>query len=383
MKIFKSLDKSIIITAIMVISVTQILSSQTPYLRHFTVDDGLPSSNVYTAFQDDLGTIWFGTDKGITRFDGYTFETFNLSKVNASTDIWGIYNDPKGRLWFSSLRQLTYLENNEFKTIPFPDDKKFSIIERQFFDDKGNHFIKFQRALRLYRVDMESKKIIPFNDIIFENISFNPVFLEERDNRTLWFITTSGFGLSLIKSQDGVTTIVDDYLFKTNKGIIKIEIKNDKLYNDIILDNRSYASVLWKNKLWIGTKNHLSSLEYEIKGKFVQKSDLFPYPINALKVSKQDKLWIATDGRGLFRFDGVKTDTITAFSDTRITIKFLFIDDSNKLWLSTNKGLAVIEIINETPFKYKYRMFTKANGLITDEVNSIAKKGKDIYRLSN
>ena len=120
--------------------------SQTPYLKQFTVDDGLPSSNVYTAFQDKDGLMWFGTDNGITRFDGYTFESFNMSSINASTDIWGIHEDSKNRLWFSSERQLSYYDKGEFKAIPFPEKYKTRKIIQQLLGKNGDHYIHFNNT---------------------------------------------------------------------------------------------------------------------------------------------------------------------------------------------------------------------------------------------
>jgi ligand-binding sensor domain-containing protein len=38
---------------------------------HFTVRDGLPDNAVTCIMQDSRGFMWFGTYKGISRFDGY------------------------------------------------------------------------------------------------------------------------------------------------------------------------------------------------------------------------------------------------------------------------------------------------------------------------
>ncbi|MES2521009.1 MAG: two-component regulator propeller domain-containing protein, partial [Bacteroidota bacterium] len=62
--------------------------AQTPHFRNYTVDDGLPSSHVYRAFQDSKGFMWFCTDKGIARFDGYKFEKFTTKNGIPNNDIW-------------------------------------------------------------------------------------------------------------------------------------------------------------------------------------------------------------------------------------------------------------------------------------------------------
>lgn len=46
--------------------------------RHFTADDKLPSDCVRGIVQDKHGFMWFATDGGVVRFDGYNFKTYPL-----------------------------------------------------------------------------------------------------------------------------------------------------------------------------------------------------------------------------------------------------------------------------------------------------------------
>lgn len=48
--------------------------------KQYTVNDGLPQSEIVTIFQDSKGFIWAGTKYGVARFDGYRF--FNHSNEN-------------------------------------------------------------------------------------------------------------------------------------------------------------------------------------------------------------------------------------------------------------------------------------------------------------
>jgi ligand-binding sensor domain-containing protein len=45
--------------------------------RHYTVEDGLPGSEVYKVFQDSKGFMWFSTNMGVSRFDGKVFRNFS------------------------------------------------------------------------------------------------------------------------------------------------------------------------------------------------------------------------------------------------------------------------------------------------------------------
>jgi len=57
--------------------------SQEQFLKHFTVDQGLPSNEVYRIDQDDAGYLWVMTDRGIVRYDGYGFDEMIVSGAPA------------------------------------------------------------------------------------------------------------------------------------------------------------------------------------------------------------------------------------------------------------------------------------------------------------
>jgi len=81
---------------------TCVCSAREPLLKNYQVKDGLPSSEVYATLQDSRGFMWFTTDAGVTRFDGYRFENFTTENGLADNTIFGIYEDHKGRIWFRS-----------------------------------------------------------------------------------------------------------------------------------------------------------------------------------------------------------------------------------------------------------------------------------------
>lgn len=47
-----------------------------PLVRTITMNTGLPSNAVRNIVQDKNGFIWFGTDNGLCRYDGYSVQTF-------------------------------------------------------------------------------------------------------------------------------------------------------------------------------------------------------------------------------------------------------------------------------------------------------------------
>ena len=52
------------------------LYSQPFNFKHLEVADGLSNNSVYAILKDKDGFMWFGTNAGLNRFDGYTFKVF-------------------------------------------------------------------------------------------------------------------------------------------------------------------------------------------------------------------------------------------------------------------------------------------------------------------
>lgn len=106
--------------------------AQTDNLKfnRITTKEGISQGYVTCAFQDSRGFMWFGTQDGLNRYDGYNFKIYRHSP-NDSTSlsenwIWNIYEDKQGYIWcgtFGGGACRFDREKEEFKTFRHnPDD---------------------------------------------------------------------------------------------------------------------------------------------------------------------------------------------------------------------------------------------------------------------
>ncbi|HEX4807803.1 MAG TPA: two-component regulator propeller domain-containing protein, partial [Bryobacteraceae bacterium] len=67
---------------------------------------GLSQSVIRCIVQDRTGYMWFGTQDGLNRFDGYTFSVYRHDPESASSlpnnSIAAIYEDHNGTLWIGT-----------------------------------------------------------------------------------------------------------------------------------------------------------------------------------------------------------------------------------------------------------------------------------------
>lgn len=79
----------------------------TTRFEHLSIEQGLSQSSVYVIHQDSKGFMWFGTDDGLNRYDGYQFHIFRHDPDDpGSLDPGGIrrlHEDGEGRLWVATL----------------------------------------------------------------------------------------------------------------------------------------------------------------------------------------------------------------------------------------------------------------------------------------
>ncbi len=81
----------------------RIVPSQRIRFEHLTIEQGLSVTGVVDIVQDQTGFMWFATEDGLNKYDGYSFEVYrhDPEKPNSLTDsiITVVYEDRTGNLW--------------------------------------------------------------------------------------------------------------------------------------------------------------------------------------------------------------------------------------------------------------------------------------------
>src|SRR5450432_505718 len=74
--------------------------------EHIGTSMGLSQSTVVSIFQDSRGFMWFGTNDGLNKYDGYKFTVYkyNAADENSLTNnnIQSITEDTDGNLWLAT-----------------------------------------------------------------------------------------------------------------------------------------------------------------------------------------------------------------------------------------------------------------------------------------
>jgi two-component system, sensor histidine kinase ChiS len=95
----------VFIMALIIHSPTLAQESPTRFER-ISIEQGLSQVTIYCIFQDSRGMLWFGTEDGLNKYDGYTFTIYkrdpeDIQSLSANT-ILSIAEDASGSLWIGT-----------------------------------------------------------------------------------------------------------------------------------------------------------------------------------------------------------------------------------------------------------------------------------------
>jgi ligand-binding sensor domain-containing protein/two-component sensor histidine kinase len=102
--------------------------------RAYTTADGLPVNRMNDILADRLGFLWFASEEGLTRFDGYQFQTFGTADGLPSKAITALLQDHDGTYWLGTHKGLCHFDGSTFKLYPFPQPNVVNVL---FQDRRG------------------------------------------------------------------------------------------------------------------------------------------------------------------------------------------------------------------------------------------------------
>jgi signal transduction histidine kinase/ligand-binding sensor domain-containing protein/DNA-binding response OmpR family regulator len=362
-------------------------------IKRYSIKDGLSQAVVNSISQDDKGWMWFATDDGLNRFDGYSFTVFKFDRSGPNqfhdNFVQCLFKDSQGRLWVSSRRGL----------------------------------YQFDLSTQKWTVFLNSKR----------NGSNDVSYISESSTGKLWigwyyggigmfypstgkYDTTQTFRLN---STATITVFEDSYGYiwsgAQNTGVDVFRMREGKDPEKITAYSASdilpsqYVKCFLEDHLgniWIGTTKGLV-LFIRAEGRFVVLDTILPSQrgVFSLLEDKDKTLWIGTQGNGIYTvnlkdFDGRQVERLAsrhvtaldAFDISQHTIRSIFQDRDKNIWIGTH-GDGIYMVSNEeknfTKVEVK-RIFGAAEsmvpfyGLCNDDDGNIwaGTDSKGIYKFS-
>jgi signal transduction histidine kinase/ligand-binding sensor domain-containing protein/DNA-binding response OmpR family regulator len=315
---------------------------QTISFQNYTTRNGLSANKINAVLQDKLGFLWFATEDGLNRFDGYEFKIYrndpNDSTSITSNDIWSLLEDYDGNIWIGT--KTGELNRYNFKTDNFsswnidPNDGEENGITCIFRDRDKNLWIgTYRNGLYIFN---------PANNS-FRNWKYN-----HKDKNSL--------------SNNFITGIIQDYI----------------------------------GNLWISTYNGLNKFNPRISDKTFTK--FYYQPDNTESISNNliwslidseffnNEIWICT-AAGLSRINvndntikriTLPVDKALPFGNSISSIQEDILDDEKLLWLGSYGGLIKYNLKTGKSERYISNE-TQSGQLVSNQINELFKDRSGVF----
>ncbi|AUD01120.1 sensor histidine kinase [Spirosoma pollinicola] len=296
---------------------SQAQTGKAPF-KHITTDEGLSQSNVTCVLQDPQGFMWFGTQDGLNKYDGYAFTLYQndpLQPTSLSDNfVVSLFKDRKGNVWVGTA------DGGLCR-----------------FDKRTGRFTRFNRS----QTDTRS-------------LSSNHVLAITEDRQgNLWIATEDG--LNQFNPTRG------SFIRYQHQTGNPTSLSND-LVQDVLVDRQG--------QIWVATfGGGLNRLD-PLTGRFKpyrhrpgDQSSLSHNNVKKLLEDSQGRLWIATQGGGLnllnqdqTSFTHFRHDSAVASSLLDDDINTLAEDGQGNLWIGTeNEGISVLNKSRTAFTQYPYQ----------------------------
>lgn len=119
---------------------------------YFSTNDGLAGNTVFCMIQDKAGYLWFGTENGLSRYDGSTFTSFTKKNGLLHDSVYAMVQDNAGKLWVGTEGGVNTCYDPYASPIRFIKEKDlyFRHVMTMLKDKSGKLWIGSQAGLCCY-----------------------------------------------------------------------------------------------------------------------------------------------------------------------------------------------------------------------------------------
>lgn len=330
---------------------TQNIVSQQYFIKHYTIENGLPTRIVNDACQDSTGYMWFATDCGISSYDGFRFTNYDAKNGVLPQPYRFLKFDEQGTLWAIPRRlcdTVVYFKNEQCMRIN--SSSGLSTIEITSFD----------------MVSPDDNPVICLGSKagieIYQNKHWQHINISDDPEKNQVLCITSKDNSFYIGTKSGI------FLASQAKGVWSLKRTiNQPLEKCIAVKFEKPGEP--DEKLWILSSGRLSYMQF---GKLTEVSNGFFLP----EADFLGHAYVNFDNRGNVFFGN---NWMKYFVNTGNHIpcplmvengfssngsSSIFIDREQNVWFADNRGIDKISNL----FQMNY---FEINGLLENEVTAI------------
>ena len=388
--------KRFLFTTILSIFLTGVSVAQN-WLSYTTANSGLQNNTVRTICIDSYDAIWFGTDDGLTRFDGVNWATYTIEDSLADNTVNDIAFEMgwEAEIWVATDNGINVIGvTPDAITVATP----YRTLNRELVSDQVNtvviddfHNKWFGTDAGISSFDGTDWKTYLSTEI--PNIKSDLVTCSAKSDSSYTLFGTNGGGVTRLDAETSATPY-----------------RTEDTAGDLLSNNITAVYVALDSTEWIGTDAGLFSHE-ELPGEgmwpdvgwtvYTTNEGLAGDVVRSISQDKSGDIWVGTES-GLSRYDGENWETFTSADGLAGDIIYdIACDVDGTIWVVTEAGVSFShdDVAVEEPVDLPAGLAIKgaypnpfnpsttivfevlSNGIVTLEVYNLA--GQRVRKLMN
>lgn len=298
----------------------------------------VPKNGFSNGFVDKDGTLWFSSNGGgVYLYDGKVVKNFTEKSGLSSNQVFSITSDHKNNLWFGTQKGLTKFNRKQFEHIPLPFQDTTSVwlnkvkptinpnaVHSLATDDNDNLWIGTAGG-GAYKYDGENFKsyLTEIGRKQEDSLYHNWIPFIRKDNKgNMWFASMTHGGVNRFDGNKFTQ-------FLTKDGL------SDNQVRTIYCDKAG--------NIWIGFNGNRNSGLTIYDGKtfrtYSLDDGLCNKHIRTIFGDKDGNIWLGTGIGNLCVFDGQQFTEFNYNGQTYSDVLFILGDLENNIWFGGTKGI--------------------------------------------
>jgi ligand-binding sensor domain-containing protein len=341
-----------------------------PYtLIDYTARDGLAGSTVYSMVQDKDGFLWFGTETGLSRFDGTHFRNFYMADGLPDNEIIKLFVDSRHRIWIIPFKHSIcyYLDgkihnqqNDMVLRKLIIGSDVVSVVE----DSKGDVIISEAVSVHIISPDGSVSEVTDFAGRPFHLVQAG---LNQR--KECRFFVKYDSGIYIADLRNAKLAVVRDigWALPNNYGTtyispqIEIQAQQDSLVfiptaseaNFKVLMPKGFISISRINDSNITLNTYTKTFLFDIPHRKVVDSFLPGQTVSGAMQDAEGGLWFCTLGSGIHRLSTREVHHFSFRIHNTILPVFCIQKIASTFYIGTDRYYIWTAAAGKAPFLYR------------------------------
>lgn len=337
------------------------LSAQQLPFKQYNRATGLPSDYILCMLQDRRGFLWFGTDRGASRYDGRSFKTYTAANGLGSNFVRRIFEDREGNIWFGLIEGgVSLLTGTTMKRYRAADGLSSDNILAIAQDREGRMYFKTDRGISILVENRFLQLPTKTGSNVMSELPDGTVAFY--DSLSLYRIVFEGAKFPRLQElqvpslkEFAVSRAGPQEMRLLPNGEVCIVGRYGALFIAYILTPQPSVRWLERTKqfmdvaerdstLWLIMENipHLVSIRNGTITYHERKDAVPGEELMTLLVDREGNLWVGTLGSGVMKMLGEHLRVYTAASGLPTqNITTVFEDSRKQVWFGSSEGVSL------------------------------------------